>query len=65
MARKFRKSNRTAAELEQALGNAMIGGPSYIGNLNNPKHRARCEQEHRDALDELTEQLRVARELES
>ena len=58
--RKFRKSNRTAAELEQALGNAMIAGPSYIG-----RDRARCEQEHRDALDELTEQLRLAREGEA
>lgn len=60
MARKFRKSNRTAVEIEQALGSAMIAGPSYIG-----RDRARCEQEHRDALDELTEQLRIAQERES
>jgi hypothetical protein len=55
---------RTVHELEQALANAMIGGPSYIGDLNDPDERALCEQEHRDALDQLTEELRQARRQE-
>jgi hypothetical protein len=53
------KKMRTAAELEQALANAMINGPSYIG-----RNRKRCEAEHRDTLDRLTERLSQARNRE-
>ena len=62
-------THRPASELEQALANAMLIGPSYIpsrtGGSITARDRERCEEEHRETLDRLTEELRVAREREA